>query len=176
MKFLRQYIYIVAGVPQGPSCSPHSTVYINGMPQTPGVNLGPFDDDNYIYATVLTEGFLRNLQRGLSFIETWCERWSIRINEDKSQAIYVSLRFRPLILIRILNGRNIPFVNHVNDLGAIPDNRITWSLHMEMIESKAFGTFVRICFLFKSGRLSANIKRILHKALIRSLMTYGPPA
>jgi hypothetical protein len=59
------------------------------------------------------EGYvLRNLQRGLSAIETWCERWNIRINEDKTQAIYFSHRLRPPEAYLTLNGRNIPFVNY----------------------------------------------------------------
>jgi hypothetical protein len=49
-----------------------------------------------IYATNRKEDYvLRKLQRGLSAIETWCERWNIRINEDKTQAIYFSHRLRP---------------------------------------------------------------------------------
>jgi hypothetical protein len=43
-----------------------------------------------------------------------------------------------------LNGHNIPFVNHVEYLGVISDKRITWRLHIEMIEAKAFVTFIRI--------------------------------
>jgi hypothetical protein len=46
----------------------------------------------------------------------------------------------------------------------------------EMIEAKAFRTFIRISSLFKSERLSTNIKLTLHKALIRSVMTYTCPA
>jgi hypothetical protein len=46
-----------------------------------------------------------------------------------------------------------------------------------MIEAaKAFRTFIRIYSLFKSERLSANIKVTLHKALIRSVLTYACPA
>jgi hypothetical protein len=45
-----------------------------------------------------------------------------------------------------------------------------------MIEAKAFRTFIRLYTLFKSERLSANIKLTLHKALNRSLMTYACPA
>jgi hypothetical protein len=40
-----------------------------------------------------------------------------------------------------------------------------------MIKTKAFGTFIRVYALFKSERLSTNIKLTLHKALIRSVMT-----
>jgi hypothetical protein len=43
-----------------------------------------------------------------------------------------------------LNGRNIPFINHVKYLGVIFDKRITWRLHIQMTEAKAFRTFIRI--------------------------------
>jgi hypothetical protein len=44
-----------------------------------------------------------------------------------------------------------------------------------MIEAKAFRIFIRTYSLFKCERLSANIKLTLHKALIRSVMTYASP-
>jgi hypothetical protein len=45
-----------------------------------------------------------------------------------------------------------------------------------MTEAKAFRTFIRVYSLLKSELLSANIKLTLHKALIRSVMTYASPA
>jgi hypothetical protein len=48
-------------------------------------------------------------------------------------------------------------------------------LSVKTIEAKAFRTFIRIYSLFKSERLSANIKLTLHKTLIRSVMTYACP-
>jgi hypothetical protein len=45
-----------------------------------------------------------------------------------------------------------------------------------MIEATAFITFIRIRSLFESERLSANIELTLHKALIKSVMTYASPA
>jgi hypothetical protein len=50
------------------------------------------------------------------------------------------------------------FVNQVKYLGVIFDRKITWRLHIEMIEGKAFRTFIRVYSLIKSERLSANIK------------------
>jgi hypothetical protein len=61
-------------------------------------------------------------------------------------------------------------------LGVIFDMRITWRLHIEKIEAKVFITFIWIYSLFKSERLSANIKLTLHKTLISSVMTYACPA
>jgi hypothetical protein len=44
-----------------------------------------------------------------------------------------------------------------------------------MTEAKAFRTSIRNYAMFKSERLSANIKLTLHKILIRSAMTYACP-
>jgi hypothetical protein len=41
-----------------------------------------------------------------------------------------------------LKGRNIPFVNNVKYLGVIFGEKITFRLHIEKIESKAFRTFI----------------------------------
>jgi hypothetical protein len=58
------------------------------------------------------------------------------------------------------------FVN-VKFLGTIIGYRITRRLLIEIIEEKIFRTFIRIYSLFKSDRISANIKLTLNKALIR---------
>jgi hypothetical protein len=90
-------------------------------------------------------------------------------------AIYVCHRFRPRDAHLTLNGRNILFVSYIKYLGVIFDERITWRLHIEMIEDKVSRTFTRTWSLFKSERLSANTKLTLYKALIRSVMTYVCP-
>jgi hypothetical protein len=147
------------------------------MPPTPGVYLDLIADDTCIYVTHCKEGYgLRKLPWGLSAIEMWCECWNIKIDEDKTQAIHFSHRFTPPEAHLTLNGRNIPFVNQVKYLSVIFDKRITWRLHIEMIESKPFRTFIRIYSLLKRECLSANIKVTLHKALIRSVMAYACPS
>jgi hypothetical protein len=78
-----------------------------------------------------------------------CKRWNIKINEDKTQAIYFCHRLRPPENHLTLNGQYVPFVDHVKYLGVICDKRITWRLHIEKTEVKAFGTFIRIWSLFK---------------------------
>jgi hypothetical protein len=95
------------------------------------------------------------------------------MNEDKTQAIYISHRFRTPEAHLTLNGRNISFINRVKYLGVISYKRIIWRLHIEIIEAKAFRTFVRVYSLFRTQRLSANIKLTLHKAMIRSVITYA---
>jgi hypothetical protein len=106
---------IQTGVLQGSVLFPTLySLYINNTLQTFGVYLGLFADDTCISATDCKEGYvLRKLQQGLSAIETWCGRWNIKINEDKTPAIYFPHQLRPPEAHLTLNGRHIPFVNHV---------------------------------------------------------------
>jgi hypothetical protein len=90
--------------------------------------------------------------------------------------IYFTHRNRLPDSLLTLNERNIPIVNSIKYLGVIFDKRMTWRLHKEMTEAKAYRTFIRIYSLLKSEPLSANIKLTLHKAPIRSTMTYACPA
>jgi hypothetical protein len=167
-----------ARVPQGSVLSPTLyNLYINDTPQTIGVNLALITDDTCLYATERKEGYVsRKVQRGLNSMSAWCERWNIKINGGKTHAIYFTRRRRPPDSILTLNGRNIPFVNSVKYLGVIFEERMTWRLHIENIEAKAFRTFITLYSLFKSERLRANISLTLYKALIRSVMTYACPA
>jgi hypothetical protein len=74
-------------------------------------------------------------------METWCERWNIKMNEDKNRVIYFSRSRRPPETHLALNGRNIPFVNSVKYLGVIFDKKVTWR-YIEMIVAKAFRIFL----------------------------------
>jgi hypothetical protein len=142
-------------------------MYINDAPQTPAVYLALFADNTFLYATDRKESFVvRKLHCGLSSMETWCECWNIKINEDKTQGIYLSRSCRPPESHLTLNGRNIPFVNNAKYLSVIFDKKVTWRLHIDMIEAKAFRTFIRIYSLFESERLNTNIKLTSTKHLL----------
>jgi hypothetical protein len=101
---------------------------------------------------------------------------AILLEAKITDSSYFSHSRRPPLSHLTLNGRNIPFVNSAKYLGVIFDKKVTWRLHIEMIEAKAFRTCSSLYSLFKSERLSANIKLTLHKALIRSVMTYASSA
>jgi hypothetical protein len=81
-----------------------------------------FADDTCLYATDRKENFIaRKLQRGLKSMETWCERWNIKINEYKTQGNYVSRSRRSPVSHLTLNVRYIQFVNNAKCLNAIFD-------------------------------------------------------
>jgi hypothetical protein len=66
-------------------------MYVNDTPQAIGVHLALFADDTCLYTSKHKEGYvLRKLQCGLNSVEEWSKCWNIKINEDKTQAIYFS--------------------------------------------------------------------------------------
>jgi hypothetical protein len=81
------------------------------------VHLPLFADDTCLCATECKGGLgdyvLRKLQRGLNTMAEGSKRWNIKINEDKTQAIYFSHQIRPPESLLTVDGRNIPFVNNV---------------------------------------------------------------
>jgi hypothetical protein len=98
-----------AGVPQV-SVLPSTlyNLYINDAPQPPEVYLALFADDICLYATDRKEGFaVRKFQRGLSSMETWCKRWNIKINENRSHGIYFYHTRRPPESHLTLNGKTL---------------------------------------------------------------------
>jgi hypothetical protein len=86
-------------------------------PQTSGIKIALFADDTCLYATQRKEGYvLINIERWLNSMVAWSERWKIKINEDKTRAIYFTHRNRPPDSRLMLNGRTFPFVDSVKYL------------------------------------------------------------
>jgi hypothetical protein len=77
---------------------------------------------------------------------------------EKLSGIFFSRSRRPPESNLTLNGIDIRFVNNVKYPGVIFDRKITWRLHIEMIEAKAFRTLIGVYSIFKSERLRAKIK------------------
>jgi hypothetical protein len=94
---------------------------------------------------------LCKLQRGLTAMKSWCERWNTDTNEGKCKTINFSRRIRFPDDVLQLNGRDIPFVNNVTYLGVTFDRRMTLRRHMERTATKALRTYVRIYSVFRSG-------------------------
>jgi hypothetical protein len=85
--------------------------------------------------------------------ETFCQAMTATdthaTKEELIEAV-CSVRSVPSLYIEgRLPQATSPFVNHVKYLGVIFDKTITWRLHIEMIEAKAFRTIIRIYSLQK---------------------------
>jgi hypothetical protein len=126
-----------------------------------------------MYTTESKEKYvLRKLQSSLTSIESWCERWNIKISVDKTQAIAQMCIGRDS---SYTEGNEHVFVKEVQYFGVFFYIRVTWRKHIDSIVTKALRTYIRMYSLLKIDRLSAKSILTLYKASMRSKMTYVCP-
>jgi hypothetical protein len=118
---------IAIWVPQGSILAPVLySLYINDASESPATHLALFADDTCIYATEKYERrVFCKLQRGLTAVNSWCERWNIKINDGETQAIYFYRTVGVSDGVLQLNGRDIPSVKNITYLGVILDRKMT---------------------------------------------------
>jgi len=93
-------------------------------------------------------------------VESWCEHWSIKINEDKT-----GHPFLPTTQTGV-GPSCIEMTEH-----SLHKQCEIWRIHIQTSTIKAVQRFIRLYSLLKHEHLSTN----LYKALIRSIMTYACP-
>jgi hypothetical protein len=97
-----------AGVPEGSVLSP--ILYSRYVPQEPGVFHPSLQTTPVCRRQIVRRVFFSESYSAVSAQWTWCERWNIKINEEKTQAIYFSHRRGPPEFHLTLIAWNIPFV------------------------------------------------------------------
>jgi hypothetical protein len=122
---------IKAGVPQGSVVGPTLYVlYISDLPTSTNTTLGTFADDTVILS--VNEDSRRvasDLQCHLNTLQTWFEKWRIRINENKSCSMTFTLRKRSTPDVTI-NDIQIPRKTEIKYLGMTIDSKLTWKQHI----------------------------------------------
>ena len=78
----------------------------------------------------MTDIFSRKMKRGFTQTRSFCERWNIKISEDKTQTIYFSLGHGRTESHLTLKERYIPSFCQVKYLGAIFYRRKTWCCNL----------------------------------------------
>jgi hypothetical protein len=122
---------IKAGVPQGSVLG--STLYVlytSNLTTSTNTTLGTFADDTVILS--VNEDSRRaasDLQHHLNTLQTWFEKWRIRINESKSCSITFTFRKSSTPAVTI-NDIQIPRKTEIKYLGMTIDSKLTWKQHI----------------------------------------------
>lgn len=173
---------IQAGVPQGSVLGPLLyLLYTNDIPTTHDSTLFLYADDAMFTCSSLSPALAASkLQRNMTILAPWLEKWRIAVNTDKSDAI-VFKKFRkmprappPMVT---LNGQPIDYKPHVKYLGVTIDSGLTFTEHTKRktAEGRKVKGFLQPLISARSPvPLRARVTIFL--AIVRSIVIYASAA
>ena len=169
-----------AVVAQGSVLSPLLfLIYVNDLPPPHHKqnSLSQFADDTAQWAFSLNVKFAANLlQQDLLKLATWCAKWGIKLNPEKTKLIIFSrsLLTRKAELNLTLYGEPLKIYLQVKFLGIIFDSKLTFQKHFEDILEPCNNRYYRLRLLAnkKWGPSPATIIQI-YKQCVRPIFEYG---
>ena len=174
------YKNIPAGVPQGSILGPHLfNIYINDLPNSKNCCLAIYADDTALYASSRRpDAIINKLQSGLNKINKFCNKWKIKLNENKTEGIMFTVRRQPLPQKTLsLGGCPVVWQSKVKYLGVTMDKGLRWGPHLEAARCRGLAAMAALSPIFRRrGDLSVANKLLLYKSMIRPILTYAAPA
>lgn len=170
-----------AGLAQGSVLSPLLyCLYVADLKLPRNIETACFADDTAIFASAnRTKTTCSDLQKALLKVEEYSQRWKIKINAEKTQAIvfpFNKQRKRQPTQQLLLNGSSVIFSNEVKYLGVTLDKYLTFSTHIKLICDKTLrclrSLYPMIC---RKSRLTTKNKLLIFKTIMRPIITYAFP-
>ncbi|KAL4143226.1 hypothetical protein QTP88_005583 [Uroleucon formosanum] len=132
---------IQAGVSQGSCLSPLLYIqYVNDLPLLDKIQTSIFADDTMFHTAHKNRNFaICQLQRQLDQTVIWIDRWRLKLNIDKTEAIiFGSRQNKHLRQIKIKN-QTIKWKNQIKYLGVTMDSKLTMNGLTKTTTQKAKG-------------------------------------
>ena len=175
----------VNGVPQGSSLSPLLfLIYVADLPNLGDkIKVSQFADDLALWATIKPKEktkstITESLQEGLTILKTWCDKWRIGLNADKTKLIVFSKNKKIKQKINIeINGKKVKEYKEVKFLGVTFDPSLQFEKHMDNIITEIRYKLITL-YKIKSNNPGPSTKSLIHlfNTYIRSKMEYGNPS
>lgn len=170
------------GVPQGSVLGPILfNIYMSDIPiPTGNTFLALFADDTALFSSnILAQDTISSLQNSLDIFHNFCSKWKIKINADKSQAMWFTRRRKQEFLPQSnlqLNSINIEWSETCKYLGVTFDKKLTFEKHLSNTVHKV-NLMVKILYPFinRKSKLSIENKLLIFKTIFQPVLTYASP-
>lgn len=166
---------IKAGVPQGsPIAALLYIIYTSDTPKTPYTKEALFADDTCIFATALVpRRIFSALQNHINRLLDYFRKWKIKINADKTQAIFISRTSTETPQNITVNNVRIPWKPTAKYLGLTIDDRLSWEPHIRQKRAICAATIDKLLPLIRNKKLNMTNKKLLYTQIIRPRLLYG---
>ena len=166
---------IHAGVPQGSVLGPTLyLIYTADIPQNDQIITSTFADDTALLSSHTNPIVAsRVLSAHLRVVESWFNKWRIKVNEQKSRHVTFALRTENCAPVT-LNNVTIPHYNNVKYLGIHLDRRLTWGDHIKAKKLQIKLKSLELNWLIGPySKLSLDNKVLIYNSIIKPIWTYG---
>lgn len=169
------------GVPQGAVLSPTLyNVYTYDIPKYPRTSMALFADDTAFYAS---SPIAKNIKEALvqhgKIISDYMNKWKIKMNVDKTQAIFITNRRKkelPGKILKIFNSK-IAWQNESKYLGFMLDKKMSFKKHIQYVIDRAnIAVQTLYPLISRKSKLHLKNKITIYKLAIRPILTYACPA
>lgn len=174
-------VEIPAGVPQGSVLGPILyNLYCSDMPELNGCECAAYADDTCLFSShEFGQNIVTELQCALDYLVDYFKKWKIKINEEKTQAVFFSRKrkscFYPTDQLKI-NQTSVQWSDNIKYLGVYMDRKLIFDLHIKkQIEKFTIAKNMLYPLIKRGSPLSRENKIILAKVVFQSIILYACP-
>lgn len=130
-----------------------------------------FADDCIVYKVINSESDQQALQYDLDLIATWCEKWKMSLNEQKSVHVTFTGKRSYDSNRNTINNATLEQVSEYKYLGVFFSADLRWNRHVTHVRNKAVGALGFLKRIFSS--LPQKLREQLYFTHVRSTLEYA---
>lgn len=163
---------VTSGVPQGSVLGPLLfLLYINDINENVTSCMRMFADDCVLYKKITCESDNQIVQNDLDAIYTWCEKWGMKLNLDKTVSMTFSRKQVKTNFRYVVNNIILQTVSEYKYLGVYFTTSLSWHRHVDFTIAKASRS---LGFIKRNTRqFPHDIRELLYKTNVRSILEYA---
>ena len=171
--------YMNEGLPQGSSISPILfLIFINDILDDVDASPSLFADDTAVWIATgkNKEDATRQMQKNITAIEKWAQKWKMSLNKGKTEAMVIStdaadLEWKPRLRLK---GQEIKIVKDYKFLGVTLDGGLRFNLHVNRVIAKCKKRIgILKCLRGKDWGQGLEEQRLLYLLYIISALEYA---
>ena len=136
-----EFFPVLSGVPQGSVLGPLLFVlYIDDLAEyfcRTSRNILLFADDCKLFRNVSHEQDVELLQNDIFTFVSWCDKWLLKVNPQKSTTVTISLKKFPIKSAYFINDDAVSSVSSHKDLGVVIDSKLNFNDHITATSKSA---------------------------------------
>ena len=163
---------VTSGVPQGTVLAPLLFLcFINDLPKNILSTVRLYADDVILYTPINSKEDCYQLQKDLTILERWENKWKMAFNVKKCEFIRITYKKKPIFYHYTLYDTVVQEVTHTKYLGLTIDSKLSWSEHIRQITNKA--NSIKGFLQRNLHSCPISVKVSCYKSLIKPILEYA---